>query len=122
VIVILGAGLSGLSAAFHLKAKEYQIFEKEAEAGGLCRSVVDDGFTFDHTGHLLHLSHPYTQKLLTELLPERLIKHQRRSAIYLKGRYIPPLSGEPLGITQRFNQGVFRRIHPSSLGECKERG
>ena len=89
MIVILGAGLSGLSAAFHLKAKEYQIFEKEAEVGGLCRSVVHDGFTFDHTGHLIHLRHPYTQKLLKELLPDRLIRHQRRAAIYLKGVYIP---------------------------------
>jgi protoporphyrinogen oxidase len=89
VTVILGAGLSGLSAAFHLKGKEYQIFEKEVEVGGLCRSVVDDGFTFDHTGHLLHVNHPYSQKLLQELLPDRLIRHQRRAAIYLKGSYIP---------------------------------
>ncbi len=89
MIVILGAGLSGLSAAFHLKGKKYQIFEKEGEAGGLCRSAVHDGFTFDHTGHLLHLSHPYTQKLLKKLLPDRLIRHQRRAAIYLNGRYIP---------------------------------
>jgi protoporphyrinogen oxidase len=89
VIVILGAGLSGLSAAFHLKAKEYRIFEKEEEVGGLCRSVVHEGFTFDHTGHLLHLGHPYTQQLLDALLPNRLIKHQRRAAIYLKGDYVP---------------------------------
>jgi protoporphyrinogen oxidase len=89
VIVILGAGLSGLSAAFHLKVKNYRIFEKEYDVGGLCRSVFQDGFTFDYTGHLLHLNHPYTQKLLQELLPDRLIKHQRRAAIYLKGNYIP---------------------------------
>jgi protoporphyrinogen oxidase len=89
VIVILGAGLSGLSAAFHIKAKKYRIFEKEAEVGGLCRSVVHDGYTFDHTGHLLHVSHPYTQKLLKELLPDRLIRHQRRASIYLKESYIP---------------------------------
>ncbi len=89
MIVILGAGMAGLSAAFHLKSKEYQIYEKEREVGGLCRSEVHDGFTFDHTGHLLHLSHPYTQKLLLELLPDRLIRHQRRADIYLKGSYIP---------------------------------
>jgi protoporphyrinogen oxidase len=89
VILILGAGLSGLSAAFHLKGKEYQVFEKEGEVGGLCRSAIQDGFTFDYTGHLLHLSHPYTQELLKELLPDRLIRHQRRAAIYLKGSYIP---------------------------------
>jgi protoporphyrinogen oxidase len=89
VIVILGAGLSGLSAAFHLKAKEYRIFEKEQEVGGLCRSVIHDGFTFDHTGHLLHLSHSYTKELIDALLPDRLIRHQRRATIYLKGSYIP---------------------------------
>jgi protoporphyrinogen oxidase len=89
VIVILGAGLSGLSAAFHLKGKKYLIFEKEAEVGGLCRSVTHDGFTFDYTGHLLHLSHSYTKKLFDELLPDRLIRHHRRAVIYFKGSYIP---------------------------------
>jgi len=89
VIVILGAGVAGLSAAFHLKGKEYQIFEKMGEVGGLCCSVTQDGFTFDYTGHLLHLSQPYTKELLSGLLPDQLIRHQRRSAIYLKGRYIP---------------------------------
>lgn len=89
MIVILGAGLAGLSAALHLKTKEFRIFEKETEAGGLCRSVMHDGFTFDHTGHLLHVNQPYTQKLLNTLLPDSLIRHQRRAAIYLKGSYIP---------------------------------
>lgn len=89
MIVILGAGIAGLSAAFHLKGKEYEIFEREGEAGGLCRSVIQDGFTFDYTGHLLHLSHSYTQRLLTDLLPDLLIKHQRNSAIYVQGTYVP---------------------------------
>jgi protoporphyrinogen oxidase len=89
VIVILGAGLSGLSAAYHLKGKEFQIFEKEGETGGLCRSIICDGFTFDHSGHLLHLQHPYTQELIDALLPDHLIKHQRRAAIYLNGDYVP---------------------------------
>ena len=89
MIVILGAGLSGLSAAFHLKGKEYRIFEKEGEVGGLCRSLVNDGFTFDYTGHLLHLSQPYTREVLNGLLPDQFIRHQRRAAIFLKGSYIP---------------------------------
>ncbi len=89
MIVILGAGIAGLSAAFHLRTKNYRLFEKEHEVGGLCRSATIDGFTFDHTGHLLHPSHPYTQRLLKELLSDRLIRHQRRAAIYLKGDYVP---------------------------------
>jgi len=88
MIVILGAGLAGMSAAFHLKGREFQIFERE-EVGGLCRSVVQNGFTFDYTDHLLHIHNGYTQELLGILLPNLLIKHQRRAAIYLGGRYIP---------------------------------
>ncbi|MBM3253156.1 MAG: hypothetical protein FJZ16_02745, partial [Candidatus Omnitrophica bacterium] len=36
-IIIIGAGLSGLSAAFHLGGN-YEIYEKESQPGGLCRS------------------------------------------------------------------------------------
>ena len=61
-VVILGAGLTGLSTAYHLEKKgffDYKLFEKENEVGGLCRSVHQDGFTFDFTGHLLHINNPY---------------------------------------------------------------
>ena len=89
MIVILGAGIAGLSAAFHLEGKEYEVFEREGEVGGLCRSVIQDGFTFDYTGHLLHLGHSYTQRLLADLLPDLLIRHRRNSAIYVYGRHVP---------------------------------
>ena len=89
MIVILGAGVAGLSAAFHLKGKNYQIYEKEGEVGGLCRSVTNDGFIFDYTGHLLHLNQQYTKNLLDDLLPDLLVKHQRNSAIYFRGTYVP---------------------------------
>lgn len=61
-VVILGAGLTGLSAAFHLEQAgffDYQIFEKDLTPGGLLRSATQDGFTFDFTGHLVHISDPY---------------------------------------------------------------
>lgn len=57
-IVILGAGLSGLSAAYHLEKKgfnSYKLFEKEGSIGGLCSSITADGFTFDFTGHVIHI-------------------------------------------------------------------
>ena len=85
MILIIGAGLAGLSAAYHLGNEDYQIYEKEEEVGGLCRSFKQDGFTFDYTGHLLHLRHDYTKKLLEKLLPHRLRSHFRRASIYSKG-------------------------------------
>lgn len=66
-VVILGAGLTGLSAAFHLEQAgffDYQIFEKDLIPGGLLRSSTQDGFTFDYTGHLVHISDPYFKSLV----------------------------------------------------------
>lgn len=66
-IVILGAGLTGLSTAYHLEqagCTDYLIFEKESLPGGLCRSVTSDGFTFDYTGHLLHSNDAATRPLV----------------------------------------------------------
>ncbi|MCP4716457.1 MAG: NAD(P)-binding protein [Deltaproteobacteria bacterium] len=89
MIAIIGAGLTGLSLAYHLKKKSYEVFEKADAPGGLCRSVTVDGFTFDYTGHLLHMRSPLTKRLAERLMPGMLQKIARRAAIYCYGRYIP---------------------------------
>lgn len=56
--LILGAGLTGLSTAYHLEQKghsHYLLAERKAQVGGLCASRTVQGFTFDYSGHLLHL-------------------------------------------------------------------
>jgi len=58
MVLILGAGLAGLSAALQLGDRDVAVVERETEAGGLCRSFRKGGFTFDCTGHLLHLRDP----------------------------------------------------------------
>jgi len=84
--IILGAGLAGLSTAFHLQ-ENYQIFERESEVGGVARSVEVDGFTFDYTGHLLHMRDDYTKSLVARLLPDAFESHERRAFIYSKETY-----------------------------------
>jgi len=54
MILIIGAGLAGLSTAYHLKDRDYHIYEREGEVGGLCRSFKQDGFTFDYTSQPIH--------------------------------------------------------------------
>ncbi|MBU4310792.1 FAD-dependent oxidoreductase [bacterium] len=85
-IIILGAGLGGLTCAYYLN-KNYSIFEKESRAGGLCRSEKIDGFTFDYTGHLLHLKRNENKKLIKELLRKNLFLQKRKAWIYSKGIY-----------------------------------
>jgi UDP-galactopyranose mutase len=89
-IFILGAGLSGLSAAWHLQRRgiDCQVFEKESKVGGLCRSKRIAGFTFDYDGHLLHFRHPYTFNLIKGLLGENLIEHKRSAWVYVYGKFI----------------------------------
>jgi len=87
VILIIGAGLAGLSTAYHLGDRSYRVIEKEKEAGGLCRSYQKDGFTFDMTGHLLHFRQAAIKALVEGLLDGRLEKHVRRSFIYSHRTY-----------------------------------
>jgi len=91
-VVILGAGLTGLSTAFHLEQRgiSYEIFEGDATIGGLLRSVTQDGFTFDYTGHLVHISDPYF-KAFVDYVGRLENWHclQRNSFIYSHNTYTP---------------------------------
>lgn len=82
MILIVGAGLAGLSTAYHLGETPCRVVEREREAGGLCRSYRVQGFTFDMTGHLLHFRQAEIKALVEGLLDGRLARHQRRSYIY----------------------------------------
>jgi len=91
-VLILGGGLTGLSTAYHLekqKYTDYLLVEKNSFFGGLCASEQINGFTFDYSGHLIHLHEPYTQKLVKKLLRGNLIKHQRQAWIDFDGQRIP---------------------------------
>ncbi len=88
-VVILGAGLAGLSTAYHLDklGLDYKVCEKESRVGGLCRSEAVNGFTFDYTGHLLHFRDAYARSLVSKLLGDNLLRKERNSWIYSKGVY-----------------------------------
>ncbi len=88
-IVIIGAGLTGLSTAYHLEQAgcfDYVLLEAEDEVGGLCRSLFQDGFTFDYTGHLLHLHDAYARDLIFSCYPQECFEHiHRKAAIFSHG-------------------------------------
>ena len=90
--LVLGGGLTGLVAAERLAAAgvEVAVLERESEPGGACRSRTADGFTFDYTGHLLHVARPETERYLRDLAVwQRLEVHQRRAAVMVGGRVTP---------------------------------
>ena len=90
-VIIIGAGLTGISTAYHLEQlgfDDYTLYEKEKTAGGLCRSIHQDGFTFDYTGHLLHSNDPYFSTLLSDIVGlNNFNTINRKSFIYSHNTY-----------------------------------
>jgi protoporphyrinogen oxidase len=97
-VLVLGAGLAGISAALSLDGR-YRLLERESRPGGLCRTDVRDGFAFDATGHWLHLRDPEMRALAEEVLPGGWVSVERRAAIWSHGvftRYPYQVNGHGL--------------------------
>jgi len=87
-VLILGGGLAGLSTARHLGAlgvRSRLVVEARETVGGTAGSRRVGGFTFDYTGHLLHLHDPYGKRLILELLGDNVAAHERRAWIHSAG-------------------------------------
>ena len=119
-IVIIGAGLTGISAAYHLEKKgfhDYLIVEGKADVGGLCGSVQQDGFTFDYTGHLLHINDDYFRSLIDSVVGlETFNRIQRRSYIFSHNTYTHypfqiNLYGLPTDVITECVTGFVQRKH-----------
>jgi protoporphyrinogen oxidase len=84
--LILGAGLSGLSCAHHLRDRPYRVIEKDTSVGGLAKTRRRPyGFSCDGTGHWLHLRKEETKALVHGLLGDNLEPRTRRARIYSRG-------------------------------------
>jgi protoporphyrinogen oxidase len=80
--LILGAGLSGLSAAYYLTGFDYLVIEKNSVPGGLCTSEHKHGFMFDQTGHWLHMRDERMQRLVATLPGIDWVAIKRRSHVF----------------------------------------
>ena len=83
--IVVGGGLAGLSCARELAA-DFTVLEAEDRLGGLCRTDLVDGFSFDWTGHWLHARDPEMKALIAgRWLAGNLLEVQRRAVIYSEG-------------------------------------
>jgi len=91
--VILGAGPTGLGAAYRLQElghTDWDIYEKNDYIGGLATSFVDDkGFTYDVGGHVLFSHYPYYDALVEKLLGDNYTPIMRESWIWMADRFVP---------------------------------
>lgn len=96
--VVMGAGPTGLSAAYHLGADSLLVDQND-KVGGWCRSVYDGGFTFDYAGHIMFSNDPYVLELYKLLLGDNVHWQDREAWIHSKGVYTRyPFQGALYGL------------------------
>jgi protoporphyrinogen oxidase len=91
-VAVVGGGPAGLAAALTLREAGISVAVLEAgpEPGGLVRSIRTGGYTFDCSGHVLHLAHARTRHLVMRVTsPEDWIEHERRSFVWIRDRLVP---------------------------------
>jgi protoporphyrinogen oxidase len=89
-VVVVGAGPAGLTAAYQLakRGATCTVFEMDAMAGGLSRTVEREGWRFDIGGHRFFTKVTEVDELWREVLgPEDFLLRPRLSRIYYNGTY-----------------------------------
>jgi UDP-galactopyranose mutase len=105
-VVVIGAGPTGLSAAYHLGERSL-LLERNETVGGWCRSITDRGFTFDHAGHIMFSNDPYVHEMYGMLLGSNVHWQDREAWIYSKGVH-----------TRYPFQGALYGLPPEVLKDC----
>lgn len=112
--LILGAGPTGLGAAYRLKelgVEDFAVLEQAPEPGGLAASFTDpQGFTWDIGGHVQFSHYQYFDALMQRALgADGWLSHQRESWAWMENRFIP----YPV-------QNNIRHLPPEKLWSCLE--
>jgi UDP-galactopyranose mutase len=105
-IVVIGAGPTGLSAAYHL-GHDALLLEQADRVGGWCRSIEDAGFTFDMAGHIMFSNDPYVHEMYQLLLGDNVHWQDREAWIFSKGVH-----------TRYPFQGALYGLPPEVIKEC----
>jgi len=105
-ILILGAGLTGLSAAYHSRGRDFLVVEKSDHVGGICTSEKKNGFIFDQTGHWFHVKTSEVRSLMTRLLGENYVE--------IEGKWDIPANDKDMAIHR---VAVEENNHGKKLGE-----
>ncbi len=92
-ILIIGAGPTGLGAAYRLRElgyRNFRVLEARDRVGGLASSEVSaNGFTYDIGGHVLFSHYEYFDRLFDRLLGDEYQLLRREAWIWMFDRFLP---------------------------------
>jgi protoporphyrinogen oxidase len=92
-IVILGAGPTGLGAAYRLKElgyRNFEIYDRLDHAGGLSSSYKDPaGFTWDIGGHVMFSHYKYYDDVFDKLMGNDFQMNMRECWVRMFDRWVP---------------------------------
>ncbi len=92
-IVIIGAGPTGLGAAYRLHELGYAnwtLYERNDYPGGHGTSFLDEqGFTWDEGGHVIFSHYPYFDRMVGEALGGEVRERIRESWVLCQGSFVP---------------------------------
>lgn len=113
-VVVLGAGPSGLAAAWDLALAGVgvEVLEKEPYVGGMSSSFERAGCILDYGTHGFHRSNVENQEIvdrMVELMGDDFITLSRKAAIHFQGKYFDyPLKAKD----------IFFGLHPATAFLC----
>ncbi|MDX9754153.1 MAG: FAD-dependent oxidoreductase [bacterium] len=91
-VLILGAGVTGLAAAWKLlqdaPGTRVMILEKDEVPGGLAKSISWHGYTLDLGPHRIYTEIPEIKAFFDSFCQEQLISVPRASRMFLQEKYI----------------------------------
>ena len=88
-ILILGGGLTGLSAGRILTKAglKVEVFERDSTVGGVSKTIEHNGFRFDLGGHRFFTKNARINTFVKDLMGSELIMVPRKSKIFMRGKY-----------------------------------
>jgi protoporphyrinogen oxidase len=88
-VVVLGAGLAGLSTAYELAkaGTRVTVVERDTFAGGMACSWQKSGYWLDHGPHRFHSRDEDLVRHFYEVLDNEVVIRDRMSRIYMQGKF-----------------------------------
>jgi oxygen-dependent protoporphyrinogen oxidase len=119
-IIVVGAGVAGLSAALRLRklGADVLVLEKESQPGGRVQSIRENGFVVDRGASSLMSSYRQTFELIRTLGLENELERPRvpsRYEVLFNGRFFRADYGSRLGLLRYRAAPLAQRLRAGRL-------